>query len=224
MTNMKSKIVEIKGLKFDYPDGTTALNGIDLDIFEGENVGLVGPNGAGKSTLLLHLNGILKSDSTVTVFGLNPGNSSLSRIRSMVGVIFQDPDDQLFMPTSFDDVAFGPLSMGLGADEVKTRVAKALMDVSMSDASDRIAHHMSVGEKRRVSIASVLSMNPRLLILDEPSANLDPDGRRSLIELLKGMKVTKIIAGHDLELVNELCQRIIRMDAGKIISDTLINA
>ncbi|NQT46954.1 MAG: ABC transporter ATP-binding protein [Candidatus Omnitrophica bacterium] len=224
MTNIESKIVEIRKLTYAYPDGTMALDGIDLDIFEGENVGLVGPNGAGKSTLLLHLNGILRTDSAVSIFGLTPEGSNLPLIRSMVGIVFQDPDDQLFMPTSFDDVAFGPLSMGLGADEVRARVEKALLDVSMSDASDRIAHHMSVGEKRRVSIASVLSMNPRLLILDEPSANLDPDGRRSLIELLKGMNVTKIIAGHDLELVNELCQRVIRIDAGKIVSDTLINA
>ncbi len=216
---MVKKIIEIKGLNYSYPAGTEALRNINLDVFEGESLGIIGPNGAGKSTLLLHLNGILRGDSHVRVLDLEMEDRNLPRIRSKVGLVFQDPDDQLFMPTVFDDVAFGPINMDLDKEKVKHLVKQALEAVDMQDALNRSSHHLSFGEKKRISIATVLSMEPEILVLDEPSSNLDPKARQHLIDLLKGFKLTKIIAGHDLELILEICNRVAVLDKGVIVAE-----
>ncbi len=210
--------IEINDLEYSYPDGTKALNGINLTIFEGESIGLVGPNGAGKSTLLLHLNGILRGSGRVKIMGLEITDKDIDFIRSKVGLVFQDPEDQLFMPTVFDDVAFGPINMELSKEEVDASVSRALGEVDMSDSSNRVSHHLSFGEKKRVSLATVLSMKPEILILDEPSSNLDPKTRRHLIEVIGGIDVTKIITGHDLELTLETCNKVIVLDRGKIVA------
>jgi len=213
--NMLAKIIEIKNLNYSYPDQTSALADVSFDVFEGDNLGIIGPNGAGKSTLLLHLNGIFKNGGHIKIAGLDINDANLLQIRRRVGVVFQDPENQLFMPTVFEDVAFGPISMGLPEGEVKKAVAAALKAVDMSEASKRLSHHLSFGEKKRISIATVLSMNPEILVLDEPSSNLDPKHRRDLINLLKGLKLTKIIATHDLELVLEVCSRVVLLDKGQ---------
>lgn len=214
------KIIEIKNLEYVYPDGTKALNGINLDIFKGECSGLIGPNGAGKSTLLLHLNGILRAaKGSVEVLGMEIEDKNLVRIRQKVAIVFQEPDDQLFMPTVFDDVAFGPANSGYPEERVKEKVKKALKQVGMEEYEDRCSHHLSLGEKKKISIATVLSMDPEILILDEPTISLDPRARRELIELLKNLNITKIIAGHDLELILEICSRVILLDKGKIITN-----
>jgi len=216
---MTEKVIEVKRLNHSYPDGVQALKDVTLDVRKGDSVGIIGPNGAGKSTLLLHLNGILKSNSSVEIFGLKPVQENLPAIRKKVGLIFQDPDDQLFMPTVFDDVAFGPLNLGENREQVQKTVPEALKKVEMSHAISKIPHHLSFGEKRRVSIATVLSMNPEVLLLDEPSSNLDPHSRRNLINFLNGLEVTKIIASHDMELILDICKRVILLDEGKIIAD-----
>ncbi len=213
---MTEKIIEIKGLHYSYPDGVAALRAIDLDVFEGESIGVIGPNGAGKSTLLLHLNGILRGEGDVRVFGLEMRDENLKKIRSKIGLVFQDPESQLFMPTVFDDVAFGPINMEMPQAKVGEQVAKALREVDMTGSEKRAAHHMSFGEKKRVSIATVLSMEPRVLVFDEPTGNLDPKHRRSLINLLKRLKPTKVIATHDLDMVAEACSRVILLDKGEI--------
>ena len=211
--------MEIQGLSFSYPDGRRALQDINLVIYAGENLALIGPNGAGKSTLLLHLNGILRGNSKVKLFGLTVEDKNLKEIRKKVGLVFQDPEDQLFSPTVFDDVAFGPINMGYSEPEVKRRVAEALRWVGMVGYECRSPHHLSVGEKKKVAIATVLSLNPKLLVLDEPTSNLDPRSKWELINLLKRLSMTKIIATHDLELVKALCQRIVILDQGKIVAD-----
>jgi cobalt/nickel transport system ATP-binding protein len=213
------KAIEIKNLEFAYPDGTLALSGIDLSVEEGESVGVVGPNGAGKSTLLLHLNGILQGQGEVNIFGLPVARDNLKEIRRRVGLVFQDPDDQLFSPTVFDDVAFGPINMGLPADEVRREVKRALSEVGMEGSEKRSAHHLSFGQQKRVSIATVLSMRPDLLVLDEPSSNLDPRARRELAELLQGLPVTKVVVTHDLPFVFEICERVIILERGKVAAD-----
>jgi len=214
---MKANVIEIRNLSYAYPDGTGALSEISLDVFEGETLAIIGPNGAGKSTLLLHLNGILKGGN-IKVMGLDINDENIHKIRSQIGLVFQNPDDQLFMPTVFDDVSFGPLNMGLKKEEVITSVNKALEDVDMFSSLRRSSHHLSFGEKKRVSIATVLSMQPRILVLDEPSSNLDPKHRRDLIKLLKRLALTKIIATHDLGLVEEICSRTILLDKGRIVA------
>ena len=214
---MAKKVVAIKDLEYTYPDGTRALRGLSLDVFEGESVALIGPNGAGKSTLLLHLNGILQSDrGDVEVLGMKV-DENIREIRSKVGMVFQDPDDQLFMPTVFDDVAFGPINMGFS--EVKEKVRRALEQVGMSGYERRAPHHLSFGEKKRISIATVLSMEPEILVLDEPTSNVDPHARRGLIGLLNGFDVTKIMATHDIEMVSETCDRAIVLFDGKIAAN-----
>jgi cobalt/nickel transport system ATP-binding protein len=215
-------VIEVRELRFHYHDGREVLHGVDLTIHRGEKVALVGPNGAGKSTLMLHLNGILGStdgDECVSVMGQPLVKENLGLIRSQVGLVFQDPDDQLFSPTVFEDVAFGPLHMGFPEEEVRRRVARALEQVGMSDFVDRVSHHLSIGEKKRVSIATVLSMSPEILVLDEPSAGLDPRARRSLINLLRGMTQTILVSTHDMRLVAELFQRTVIMDEGAIVAD-----
>jgi cobalt/nickel transport system ATP-binding protein len=215
---MKQPIVELKDVRFKYPDGTAALTGVNLSMERGQRLGLIGPNGAGKSTLLLHLNGILKQLGSVTIAGMELNDRNLPLIRSKVGLVFQDPDAQLFMPTVFDDVAFGPINMGLPKEAVHEAVIKALELVDMLPAMKRSSHHLSFGEKKRISIATVLSMMPEILVLDEPTSNLDPRHRRELINLLRALPVTQIIATHDLEFVIEICDRVAVLDRGAIIS------
>ncbi|TAH53848.1 MAG: ATP-binding cassette domain-containing protein [Chloroflexota bacterium] len=211
--------IDVENLIFKYPDGTHALDGISFHIAPGEKVALVGPNGAGKSTLILHLNGILQGQGMVRVAGLEVIEKNFARVRAAVGLVFQDPDDQLFSPTVFDDVAFGPIYQGLSEAEVRTRVSTALHAVQMQDFAPRVSHHLSVGQKKRISIATVLSMQPEILVLDEPTAGLDPRGRRELIQLLRELPQTMLIATHDLHMVAELLPRTLVMDNGRIAAD-----
>ncbi len=215
---MSGPAAEVHNVSFAYPDGTKALRGISCRMEAGEAVGLVGGNGAGKSTLLQHLNGgLMPSSGAVRIGGKPVTRDTLAEIRREVGMVFQDPDDQLFMPTVFDDVAFGPLNLELPADEVKTRVHAALERVGMPHLSGRPPHKLSGGEKRAVSIATILAVSPDIIVLDEPSSNLDPRGRRRLIQLLRGLEQTRIIATHDLEMVVEVCERVIVLDGGRMI-------
>lgn len=213
------KAIEIDNLYFTYPDGTSVLKGINLKVKKGETIAVVGPNGAGKSTLLLHLNGTLKGTGAIKIFGQSVEDADIKEIRRRVGLVFQDPDDQLFCPTVFDDVAFGPINMGLPRDEVVTRTQDALKQVGMEDFEKKSAHHLSLGQKKRVSIATVLSMNPDILAIDEPSSNLDPKSRRMVIEVLAGLPVTKIIITHDLLLAAELSDRAVILNRGKVAVD-----
>jgi len=212
--------VELEHLHYTYPDGYEALRGVDLRIEAGEKVALVGPNGAGKSTLLLHLNGINQpAHGSVRIDGVAVDRASLRRVRAAVGLVFQDPDDQLFNPTVFDDVAFGPLHMGIDHDEIHTRVERALAAVGMVGVERRIPSHLSIGQRKRVALATVLSMDPSVLVFDEPSAGLDPRGRRQLIGLLRGLTQTVIVATHDMRLVAEVLPRTIVMDEGLVVAD-----
>ncbi|MFZ5856645.1 MAG: energy-coupling factor ABC transporter ATP-binding protein [Chloroflexota bacterium] len=214
-------VLRVRDLHFAYPDGHAALRGVSLKMCEGDKAALVGPNGAGKSTLMLHLNGILEGNGEIEVGGMRLTRDNLPVIRSMVGLVFQNPDDQLFSPTVFEDVAFGPLHMGLPEDEVRARVTEALAAVRMSAYTERLSHHLSVGEKKRIAIATVLSMRPSILILDEPSAGLDPRARRTLIHLLRDLPITMLVSTHDMALVKELFPRTIVMDDGLIVADGL---
>jgi cobalt/nickel transport system ATP-binding protein len=215
--------VEVHNLRFGYERSREALSGVSFVVQEGESVACIGPNGAGKSTLLLHLNGILPdrfpASSPVTVFGRPVTAETLADIRRDVGVLFQDPDDQLFCATVFEDVAFGPEQLGLSNEEVRGRVEEALRRVGLEGYGDRSPHHLSGGEKQRVCLAGVLACGPRMLVLDEPTSDLDPRGKRTLKELLRSIPSTKIIATHDLELVVELCPRVLVLDEGRIVAD-----
>jgi len=213
------EVIKIDHLSYRYPDGQQALHDISLVVNNGETVGLIGPNGAGKSTLLLHLNGILQSDGVVKILGMPVEKKNLKIIRSKVGLVFQDPNDQLFSPTVFDDIAFGPINMKLQEGEVHQRVDQALSWVDMADYKTRSPHHLSTGEKKRIAIATVLSMSPEIMVLDEPTSNLDPRSKWSLIELLRKLPMTKIIAAHDPQILKALCQRIIILDKGSIVAD-----
>jgi cobalt/nickel transport system ATP-binding protein len=212
--------VELEHVHFRYPDGFEALGGVDLRIAAGEKVALVGPNGAGKSTLMLQLNGTLRpAHGSVRVAGMAVGKDTIRRVRSEVGLVFQDPDDQLFSPTVFDDVAFGPLHMGLPAEEVHCRVDLALAAVGMAAFAHRVPHRMSLGQRKRVALATVLSMDPSILVFDEPSAGLDPRGRRELIGLLRSLDQTMLVSTHDMRLVAEVFPRTVVMDGGLIVAD-----
>jgi len=213
------KVIEIKNLSFNYPDGHNGLKDVNLVVYPGENLAVIGPNGAGKSTLLLHLNGILRGNSTVEICGLAVEDKNLKAIRKKVGLVFQDPEDQLFSLNVFDDVAFGPVNMDYPEPEVRQRVTRALEWVGMGGYEQRSPHHLSFGEKKRIAIATVLSLDPEILVIDEPTSNLDPRSKWSLVELLKQFPMTKIIATHDLELVSALCHRTIVMDEGKVVAD-----
>lgn len=212
-------IVTVKDLRFSYHDGHEALRGVSFSLCEGDKAALVGPNGAGKSTLMLQLNGILTGQGGIEIGNMRLSRDNLPVIRAMVGLVFQNPDDQLFSPTVFEDVAFGPLHMGLPEAEVIERVEAALEAVRMTSYRDRLSHHLSVGEKKRIAIATVLSMNPSILILDEPSAGLDPRARRTLINLLRDLPITMLVSTHDMKLVQELFPRTIVMDEGLIVAD-----
>lgn len=216
---MTDIVIKVDDLHFSYPDGHVALRGVSINLCSGDKVALVGPNGAGKSTLMLHLNGILGGRGEIEVGGTRLTRDNLQVIRAMVGLVFQNPDDQLFSPTVFEDVAFGPLHMGLPESEVIARVNSALDAVRMSGYRDRLSHHLSVGEKKRIAIATVLSMNPKILILDEPSAGLDPRARRTLINLLRELPITMLVSTHDMALVRELFPRTIVMDDGRVVAD-----
>ena len=217
---MSHHIIEMTNLEYSYPDGTVALQDVSFRITHGESVALVGANGAGKSTLLLHLNGYLTpTQGSVRIGDFPITKHTLPAIRRTVGMVFQNPDDQLFMPTVYDDVAFGPLNLGLPLAEVDTRVMNALTIVGLAHVKDKPPYRLSGGEKRSAAIATVLSMSPDILVMDEPSSNLDPRSGRNLINLLKTFQHTKIIATHDLEMVLDLCERTIILHQGRIIAD-----
>jgi cobalt/nickel transport system ATP-binding protein len=216
---MSRPSLEVADLSFSYPDGHEALRNVDLHVHHGERVALLGPNGAGKTTLLLHLNGILRpSSGRVTVAGIDVTDESAFEVRRRVGLVFQDPDDQLFMPSVEEDVAFGPANYGVEGRVLESRVAEALEAVSMLGALDRAPHHLSYGERRRVAIATVLAMKPEILVLDEPTSNLDPASRRELIEALRDLPITQLLATHDLPFALELCPRALIMDEGRIVA------
>jgi cobalt/nickel transport system ATP-binding protein len=212
--------VSVRGLRFAYPDGRVALDGVDLDVGAGERVAVLGPNGAGKTTLALHLNGIHRAQhGTVTVGGLPVTRGNLARIRQRVGIVFQDPDDQLFMPTVGDDVAFGPAHAGLRDAELDERVTAALAAVGMGAQRDATPHHLSFGQRRRVAIATVLATRPDVLVLDEPTANLDPAARRELTDVLDSLDITLLVVTHDLPYAHELCSRAVILDGGRVTAD-----
>ncbi len=212
-------VLLVEDLSFHYPDGQEALKNVSFCLCHGEKVALVGPNGAGKSTLMLHLNGILSGKGVVQVAGLPVTRQNLSQIRARTGLVFQNPDDQLFSPTVYEDVAFGPLHMGLPEAEIHRRVQAALEQVGMSRYAERLSHHLSTGEKKRIAIATVLSMQPEILVLDEPTAGLDPRARRALINLLGALPITMLVSTHDMRMVRDLFERMIVMDEGRIVAD-----
>ncbi len=211
--------IEIEQLTFSYPDGNKALSEVSLVIQPCEKVAIVGPNGAGKSTLILHLNGILTGSGSVRVCGLEVNKETLGRIRAMVGMVFQSPDDQLFSPRVFDDVAYGPIYQGLPPAAIQERVDQSLAAVAMSDYAQRVSHHLSMGEKKRIAIATVLSMEPEVLILDEPTAGLDPRARRSFINLLRELPLTMLVSTHDMLFVEDLFPRMLILDEGRLVAD-----
>ncbi|MHB8841490.1 MAG: energy-coupling factor ABC transporter ATP-binding protein [Candidatus Aquicultor sp.] len=212
-------IIKAADLTYDYPDGTAALKGVDLEIRRGERVALLGENGAGKSTFLMHLNGTLHGEGELAINGLAPTKANLAAIRSSVGLVFQDPDDQLFLTTVFDDVAFGPINQGLSEAEVIERVRGALEVVDMLWAANKSAHHLSFGQKKRIALATVLSMQPKVLVLDEPTSNLDPRTRTRLEHLLVNLDHTMLITTHNLDFAWRVCKRSLILSDGKILAD-----
>jgi cobalt/nickel transport system ATP-binding protein len=225
---MSEKSLEISGLAYAYPDGNQALYGVNLSINQGERVALLGPNGAGKTTLVLHLNGIIPTmQGQVRVAGElvdSKSAESIKSIRHKVGIVFQDPDDQLFMPTVGQDVAFGPYNAGLRGPELEKAVKEALELVGMSEFIDRPPHHLSFGQRRRVAVATVLAMKPEILVMDEPSSNLDPAARRELAEIITSLDVTLLMVTHDLPFAYELCQRAVILSAGVVAADDEISS
>jgi cobalt/nickel transport system ATP-binding protein len=215
--------LEIKDLSFTYPDGARALDKITLQVRPKEKLAVIGPNGAGKSTFLLHMNGILPpsldGNASICVDGVPVNKANIDRVRRRVGIVFQDPDDQLFSATVYDDVAFGPLNQGLSKEEIENRVAQSLNQAGVGTLAERSPHHLSFGERKRVCLAGILACEPEILALDEPTSNLDPRGRRECIELVQSLDRTIIVATHDLEMVVELCTRVIVLDGGKIYAD-----
>lgn len=222
---MSTPVLEVRDLAFAYPDGHQALFGVDLHVHRGERVALLGPNGAGKTTLVLHLNGILGAaasghgSGSVAVSGLPVEKRHLKEIRRRVGIVFQDPDDQLFLGTVRQDVAFGPANLGLKGAELDRRVMDALDRVGMADFVDRPPHHLSYGQRRRVAVATVLAMEPEVLVLDEPSSNLDPASRRELADILRSLDVTVLMVTHDLPYALELCPRSVVLSEGVVVAD-----
>jgi len=217
--------IEVRGLRYAYPDGTEALTGLTLAIEPGERVAILGPNGAGKTTLLLHLIGLLEPDGgEILVEGTRVTPATVRDVRRRVGLVFQDPDDQLFMTTVRDDVAFGPANYGVRGGALDARVRDALAAVGMGDAAERSPHHLSVGERRRVALATVLAMEPEILVLDEPSSNLDPVARAEFADLVRGLDRTVVMVTHDLAYAGETCERAIVLDAGRVVADGPIGA
>ena len=222
---MNAPAIRVENLSYRYPDGRVALDGVDLNIAPGERVAILGPNGAGKTTLMLHLNGALSASSgTVEIGGMALNRKNLREIRRRVGVVFQDPDDQLFMPTVAQDVAFGPANFGVTGDALAERVQAALEIVSMTEHADRSPAHLSGGQRRRAALATVLACEPEILVLDEPSANLDPVARRELAETLATLSATMVIVTHDLPYAAQLCERAIVLDSGVVVADDSVTA
>jgi cobalt/nickel transport system ATP-binding protein len=214
------RVLDVRGLAYAYPDGHQALYGVDLTLEAGERVAMLGPNGAGKTTLVLHLNGILTAGAgSVRISGLQVGGRNLREVRRRVGIVFQDPDDQLFMPSVRDDVAFGPRNLGLRGAALDAAVAGALEKVGMAAYADRPPHHLSFGQRRRVAVATVLAMEPELLVLDEPSSNLDPASRRELADIVRSLDVTVLMVTHDLPYALELCPRSVILSSGVVVAD-----
>ena len=214
--------IDVRDLRFSYPDGRQALKGVSFQLRKGEKVAILGPNGAGKSTFLLHINGLLHGTGAINIMGrpvVESDKKGLRELRALVGLVFQDPDDQLFSPTVYDDVAFGPIYMGLPGDEIDRRVDEALRQVGLDGYTGRMPFHLSGGEKKRAAIATVLSMRPELLVLDEPSAGLDPRARRGLIRLLDRLDQTILITTHDMHMVKEIFPRSVIMDGGVVVAD-----
>ncbi len=222
---MSTPVLDVRRLAYAYPDGNQALFGVDLHVHRAERVALLGPNGAGKTTLVLHLNGILggpgsgTTSGSVTVSGLPVDERHLQEVRRRVGIVFQDPDDQLFMPTVRDDVAFGPANLGLRGAALDARVRDALEQVGMAAYADRPPHHLSLGQRRRVAVATVLAMEPEILVLDEPSSNLDPASRRELADIVRALGVTTLMVTHDLPYALELCPRAVLLSGGRVVAD-----
>jgi len=213
-------VLEVSGLAYAYPDGHQALYGVDLSLARGERVSLLGPNGAGKTTLVLHLNGILEAgQGSVEVSGVRVTKQTIADVRRQVGLVFQDPDDQLFMPKVADDVAFGLANMGIKGSELTDRVQHALEQVGMAEFADRPPHHLSYGQRRRVAVATVLAMEPEILVLDEPSSNLDPASRRELADIVLSLDITVLMVTHDLPYALELCPRSVVLSDGAIVAD-----
>lgn len=216
-------VLDIRGLTYVYPDGHLALAGVDLSVARGERVAVLGPNGAGKTTLLLHLAGILSGGTGVVRVGglqVDPQNKrEIAEVRRRVGIVFQDPDDQLFMGSVREDVGFGPANMGVKGDELRHRVESALRRVDMLDVIDRAPHHLSGGQRRRVAVATVLAMDPQIVVLDEPSSNLDPAARRELADTLLGLDITVLMVTHDMPYALELCPRSVILHEGRIVAD-----
>jgi len=217
-------LIELENVKYVYPDGVVALKGVSLKVLKGERLAILGPNGAGKSTLVMHLNGLYSpKEGTVKVWNMPINDKNVHEIRRTVGIVFQNPDDQLFCPTLWEDVAFGPLNMGLSMKEVEVRVEEALGVMGLTGLEERAPHHLSLGERKRAAIATVLAMKPRVLVLDEPTANLDPRSRRGLIELLNNVHkvegTTLVIATHDMDLAFQLTDRAYILKAGSIITE-----
>jgi cobalt/nickel transport system ATP-binding protein len=213
-----TKAIQIENFSYKYPDGTSALSGITLDIEQGSRLSLIGPNGAGKSTLLLAMAGFIKGTGKIVIDGLDITNGNLKKVRSRIGCCLENPEDQLFMPTLFDDVAFGPLNMGLGPDEVRQRVASALERVGLSEMAQRAPHHLSAGQKRAASIATVLSMSPKIITLDEPDGSLDPANRCNLVKLLAGLSQTLVIATCNMNFAAAVTDTAALIDAGKVVA------
>ena len=217
---MTTPVLDLQSVEFAYPDGHQALFGVDLHVHRGERVAVLGPNGAGKTTLVLHLNGILvPGRGTVRVSGLPVVKDNLKEIRRRVGIVFQDPDDQLFMGSVREDVAFGPMNLGLRGAELEARVREALEAVGMAEYADRPPHHLSFGQRRRVAVATVLAMRPEILVLDEPSSNLDPASRRELADIIRSLDVTVLLVTHDLPYALELCPRSVILSDGVVVAD-----
>jgi cobalt/nickel transport system ATP-binding protein len=215
----KETVIEINDLNYFYPNGHQALDHVSFTVKSGEKIALIGQNGAGKSTLLLHLNGIYSGEGTIKIDGLELNNVNVKRIRAKVGLVFQSPDDQLFSPTVVEDVAYGPIYMGLSTEEIQHRVTSALSEVNMNGYEDRVTYHLSVGEKKRIAIATVLAMKPEILVFDEPTAGLDPRARRNLIRLMENLSQTMLTATHDLSFAQRSFTRVILMNKGQIVAD-----
>ena len=212
-------LIEVRDLHFQYDDGTVALDGVNFQLFPGETVAIFGANGSGKTTFVLHLNGLLAGDGDVSVCGIVVERKNLARVRQKIGLVFQDADNQLFMPTVIEDAAFGPLNLGLGRDEAQSRAIAALEEVGMAHVSGKAPYHLSAGEKKRVAIAGILAMRPEILILDEPTTSLDPPGQNALLELLERLPQPKILVTHDVESARILANRAVFFDKGRIAGE-----
>lgn len=211
-----SPLIDVQDLHFQYEDGTLALDGVDFQLYPGETVALLGANGSGKTTFVLHLNGLLRGPGKVVVCGMPVEKRTLAAVRQKVGIVFQDPDDQLFMPTVIEDVAFGPINVGLSPSDAVERARKALCQVGMQDVEGKAPYHLSAGQKKRVAIAGILAMEPEILVLDEPTTFLDPPAQRALTELLRGLAQAKVLVTHDLEFAAALASRAVFFEKGRV--------